>query len=56
MQAYQGKGSNNLCSGHVCRVDGMPSQCSGFSYIDFVLPLDKIAEELVKIGARVAQD
>jgi chemotaxis response regulator CheB len=34
----------------------MPLTAQASGCVDFVLPPDKIAEELAKIGARVAQD
>jgi chemotaxis response regulator CheB len=50
------KGGTTFAQDMSAEVNDMPLSAQASGYIDFVLPLDKIAEELVKIGARVAQN
>jgi chemotaxis response regulator CheB len=56
MPAHQGKGRNNLAQDMSAEVDGMPLSGQASGCVDFVLPPDKIPEELANIGARVARD
>ena len=50
------KGGTTFAQDMSAIVDGMPLTAQASGCIDFVLPPDKIAEELANIGARVAQD
>lgn len=50
------KGGTTFVQDMSAEVDGMPLTAQASGCVDFVLPPDKIAEELAKIGARVAQD
>jgi chemotaxis response regulator CheB len=55
-QHIKAKGGTTFAQDMSAEVDGMPLSAQAAGCIDFVLPPDKIAEELAKIGARVAQD
>jgi two-component system CheB/CheR fusion protein len=55
-QHIKAKGGTTFAQDLSAIVDGMPLTAQASGCIDFVLPPDKIAEELAKIGARVAQD
>ena len=48
------KGGTTFAQDSSAEVSGMPLSAQASGCIDFVLPPDKIAEELAKIGARVA--
>ena len=48
------KGGTTFAQDRSAAVSGMPLSAQASGCIDFVLPPDKIAEELAKIGARVA--
>ena len=50
------KGGTTFAQDMSAEVGGMPLSAQASGCIDFVLPPDKIAEELAKIGACVAQD
>jgi hypothetical protein len=50
------KGGTTFAKDISAEVNGMPLSAQAQGCIDFVLPLDKIATKLVKIGTRVAQD
>jgi chemotaxis response regulator CheB len=50
------KGGTTFAQDMSAEVNDMPLSAQASGYIDFVLPPDKIPEELAKIGARVAQD
>ena len=50
------KGGTTFAQDRSAHVSGMPLSAQASGCIDFVLPPDKIAEELAKIGACVAQD
>jgi two-component system CheB/CheR fusion protein len=55
-QHIKAKGGTTFAQDMSAIVDGMPLTAQASGCIDFVLPPDKIAEELANIGARVAQD
>ena len=50
------KGGTTFAQDMSAEVNGMPLSAQASGCVDFVLPPDKIPEELAKIGARVAQD
>jgi chemotaxis response regulator CheB len=50
------KGGTTFAQDRSAEVSGMPLSAQASGCIDFVLPPDKIAEELARIGACVAQD
>jgi two-component system CheB/CheR fusion protein len=50
------KGGTTFAQDISAEVNHMPRNAQDSGCIDFVLPLDKIAKRLAKIGARVAQD
>ncbi len=55
-QHIKAKGGTTFAQDMSAIVDGMPLTAQAAGCVDFVLPPDKIAEELANIGARVAQD
>jgi two-component system CheB/CheR fusion protein len=55
-QHIKAKGGTTFAQDLSAIVDGMPLTAQAAGCVDFVLPPDKIAEELANIGARVAQD
>ena len=55
-QHIKAKGGTTFAQDMSAIVDGMPLTAQASGCVDFVLPPDKIAEELANIGARVAQD
>ncbi len=55
-QHIKAKGGTTFAQDLSAIVDGMPLSAQASGCVDFVLPPDKIAEELANIGARVAQD
>ena len=55
-QHIKAKGGTPYAQDMSAIVDGMPLTAQAAGCVDFVLPPDKIAEELANIGARVAQD
>lgn len=50
------KGGTTFAQDQSAEVNDMPLHAQASGCIDFVLPLDKIAKRLAKIGAPVAQD
>ena len=50
------KGGTTFAQDVSAEVNGMPLSAQASRCVDFVLPPDKIAKRLAKIGARVAQD
>jgi chemotaxis response regulator CheB len=55
-QHIKAKGGTTFAQDMSAKVDGMPLSAQASGCVDFVLPPDKIAEELANIGARVSQD
>ena len=55
-QHIKAKGGTTFAQDMSAIVAGMPLTAQAAGCVDFVLPPDKIAEELANIGARVAQD
>ena len=55
-QHIKAKGGTTFAQDMSAIVDGMPLTAQAAGCVDFVLPPDKIAEELANIGARGAQD
>ncbi len=55
-QHIKAKGGTTFAQDVSAEVNGMPLSAQASSCVDFVLPPDKIAEELANIDARVAQD
>ena len=55
-QHIKAQGGKTFAQDMSAIVDGMPLTAQAAGCVDFVLPPDKIAEELANIGARVAQD
>ena len=53
-QHMKAKGGTTFAQDSSAEVSGMPLSAQASGCIDFVLPPDKIAEELAKIGVRVA--
>ena len=49
------KGGITFAQDESAEVDGMPISAQASSYVDFVLPPDKISAALIEIGARFAR-